>query len=199
MGDGRRDTQTGGRPATTHSHGRRRVVSRPTLSPCTCRPQMGTAHRRGPAGDGPHAESQASGVLGRRNPVDRRTRHDREPRPNLAGHGTAHKPVGDRQLLPQACAASRHRLPLPHRLRWVCRSDGAADGHEPGLRELGLRPQPRPGLPEVRAARRDRSVPPLHVPGTTHQTIYFPEVKAFHVALPARPEQSTVRDRALST
>ena len=30
--------------------------------------------------------------------------------------------------------------------------------------------------------------------GTTHQTIYFPEVKAFHVALPPRAEQEAIAD-----
>ena len=30
--------------------------------------------------------------------------------------------------------------------------------------------------------------------GTTHQTIYYPEVKAFHVALPPRPEQDAISE-----
>ena len=30
--------------------------------------------------------------------------------------------------------------------------------------------------------------------GTTHQTIYFPEVKAFHICLPSRREQSAIAD-----
>lgn len=34
--------------------------------------------------------------------------------------------------------------------------------------------------------------------GTTHQTIYFPEVKAFHIALPPRPEQRAIAE-VLST
>jgi hypothetical protein len=94
-----------------------------------------------PARKRPHAESIATGLVGRRNPLDSVARHSRPRRAIRLRNAGAHQPGGDRPLGGTG-PPGWHRRVVAH---GVCRlrdDHGPTDGDEPGLRELGLRAGP---------------------------------------------------------
>jgi type I restriction enzyme S subunit len=79
----------------------------------------------------------------------------------------------NRQLICES-VAGEHGLPIPDSFCRVRGRDGPAHGHQPRLCQLGVFESARSRLPEV------------------HQTIYFPEVKAFHICHPSLLEQQCI-------
>lgn len=191
MADGRRDTQTGGRPATTGviegdvalSVGRPRhpAPDGRRWVPLTDVARLETGHtpsRRHPeywGGDIPWiGVRDATGNHGR-------TLHDTEQHTNQLGIDNSSARVLPSGTVCLSRTASVGYVVVMGRpmatsqdfVNWVCGPE-----LDPAFLKYVL-------LAETAAFRRFAS-------GTTHQTIYFPEVKAFHVALPDGTEQRAI-------
>jgi hypothetical protein len=115
----------------------------------------------------------------------------RQSRPLYKGNSSNHFQSRTRKLF-CAPAAGGHCLPVSDSLCRLCDDHGAKYDNQSGFRDLDMHTSVAAGILDVYAHGRGGRHQKVWHGIKTHTTIYFPEIHAFHIALPPVEEQKQI-------